>query len=242
MKSFWLAIQFMSRLPTPQYEAVSDAEMGRAIHYFPLAGLLIGMFLLTTAQLSIWLPSELTAGMVLAIWVWITGALHLDGVADTADGWLGGLGDHKRALEIMKDSRIGTGGGVSLVLILLLKWIALTYVIEAQLWVLLVATPILARVASISLIPVTEYVSQNGIAEAMAIYLNRYFIIAWVIVSSCFLIWLEPLMLFLLAMSWFWMRWVMIKITGGMTGDTAGMMTEVIEVISLILATALLIQ
>ena len=242
MKTFWLAIQFMSRLPTPQYESVSSEEIGRSIHYFPVVGLIIGAILILTAQVGLWLPAEITAALVLAMWAWVTGALHLDGVADTADGWLGGVGDHKRALEIMKDSRIGTGGGVALVIVLLLKWLALSYVIEAQLWLILFLTPVFARIASISLMPVTEYVSRQGIAEDMAEHLNPYVIFAWLLIAAAMILWIEPLMLVFIVFVWWWMRWIMIKITGGMTGDTAGAMTEVIEVAVLILATAFLIN
>lgn len=242
MKSFWLAIQFMTRLPTPHYQSVEAEEVGRSINYFPFVGIVVGVALVATAQLSHWVPFEITAAIVLAMWVWITGALHLDGVADTADGWLGGVGNHQRALEIMKDSRIGTGGGVALVIVLLLKWLALVYVIEAQLWFLLLITPLIGRVASISLMPITRYVSQQGIAEDMAEHLNSYVLLFWLSIAIVGVIWLEPLMLMFIVVVWWWMRWIMIKITGGMTGDTAGAMTEAIEVAVLILATVFLLD
>jgi len=229
MKAFWLALQFMSRLPTPQFQTISAQEMGRSIQYFPVVGLLVGSALVATAQLHFLLPSELVAGLVLAVWAWITGALHLDGLADTADGWLGGVGDHQRALEIMKDSRIGTGGGVALGLILLLKWLALSYLIEAQLWLWLLFIPVIARVAAIGLMPFTQYVSLQGLAEEMVLNLNRWGVFIWlglVLVALSWFAW--PLVLWLAGV-WLWMRWLMIRITGGMTGDTAGAMTEVME-------------
>jgi len=229
MKAFWLALQFMSRLPTPQFETITAKEMGRSISYFPVVGLIIGVFLVVTAQLSLFLPTELVAGLVLVMWAWITGGLHLDGLADTADGWLGGVGNQKRALEIMKDSRIGTGGGVALGLILLLKWLALSHLIEAQLWVWLLFVPVIGRIASISLMPLTQYVSLQGLAEEMVLNLNRWAVFTWLGLSLVLLAWFAWPLVILLVAVWLWMRWLMIRITGGMTGDTAGAMTEVME-------------
>lgn len=229
MKAFWIALQFMSRLPTPQYAILTAKEMGQSIHYFPLVGLIIGAALVSMAQLTLWLPSELVAGLVLAMWAWITGGLHLDGVADMADGWLGGVGNHDRALEIMKDSRIGTGGGVALVVVLLLKWLTLSYLIEAELWFWLLFVPLIARVASIGLMPFTTYVSIEGLAEEMVLNLNRKVVIAWLLLTATVLGWFAwPLVLWAFGV-WLWMRWLMIRVTGGMTGDTAGAMTEVME-------------
>jgi adenosylcobinamide-GDP ribazoletransferase len=229
MKPFWLALQFMSRLPTPQFESISAQEMGRAINYFPVVGLMIGVLLVATAQLSLWLPTELVAGLVLAMWAWVTGGLHLDGLADSSDGWLGGVGDHERALEIMKDSRIGTGGGVALGLILLLKWLALSYLIEAQLWLWLAFVPVIGRIAAIGLMPLTKYVSLQGLAEEMVLNLNRTVVFVWLGLTLLVVAWIAwPIVIWLMAV-WVWVRWVMIRITGGMTGDTAGAMTEVME-------------
>ena len=229
MKSFWLALQFMTRLPTPQFDSISAQEMGRSIQFFPIVGLIVGSVLVASAQLHFILPNEIVAGLVLAVWAWITGALHLDGLADTADGWLGGVGNQQRALEIMKDSRIGTGGGVALGVVLLLKWLALTYLIEAQLWLWLLFIPLIARVAAIGLMPFTPYVSLQGLAEEMVLNLNRWVVFVWLVLVLVVLTWLAwPVVVGLIGV-WFWMRWLMVRITGGMTGDTAGAMTEVME-------------
>ncbi len=241
-KVFFLAVQFLSRFPTPQYASISAIEMGRSISWFPVVGALIGMLLVGVAQLEFWLPPEVAAGLVLAVWIWSTGALHLDGLADTADGWLGGVGDHQRALEIMKDSRIGTGGGVALVGLLLLKWSLLVVVIEYQAWWFLLVAPVVGRVASIGLMPVTRYVSLNGIAEQMFLHLNERLIWLWVFALTVSLFWFSPGLLVGVFLTWFWMRWVMVRITGGMTGDTAGAMTEVIELAFLLGSVVFLIN
>jgi adenosylcobinamide-GDP ribazoletransferase len=228
-KPFWLAVQFLTRLPTPHYATVSAQEMGKAIAWFPLVGAIIGAGLVAVAQFNAVLPAHIVAGLVLAFWVWVTGALHLDGLADTADGWLGGTGNPQRALEIMKDSRIGTGGGVALGLMLLLKWSVLVVVIEHQAWWFLALAPVIGRIASIALMPVTAYVSANGIAEQMFNHLNRGWVGLWVLGLLLGLLWLHPGLAIGLILAWLWIRKTMQTITGGMTGDTAGATTELME-------------
>jgi len=228
-KSFWLAIQFLSRFPSIQYDSVSAQEMGRAINWFPVVGALIGLLLVVVAQLYLWLPSQIVAGVVLGFWVWSTGGLHLDGLADTADGWLSSSGDHQKALAVMKDSLIGTGGGIALVLMLILKWTVLVVLIDYQAWLFLFLAPIVGRISSINLMPVTEYVSLNGIAQDMFLHLNRYVLWGWMLLLSMAIIWINPYLFLGLTLVWFWVRWVMISITGGMTGDTAGAMIEMME-------------
>jgi len=241
-KPMWLAIQFLSRFPSIQYDVVTAQDMGRAINWFPIVGALIGLLLVLVAQLYQWLPAEVVAGLVLACWIWSTGGLHLDGLADTADGWLSAVGDQKKALEVMRDSLIGTGGGVALVMLLILKWSVLVVIIEQQAWLCLLLAPIVARVASINLMPVTEYVSLNGIAEDMFDHLNRYVVWFWALLLSAAVVWINPVLLIGLVIVWFWIRWVMIRITGGMTGDTAGAMIEVMELAWLMGAIVLLIN
>lgn len=235
MKSFWLAMQFMTRFPTPTLVDIQPENMGSAVHYFPTVGLLIGLLLVTVAQLSIWLPSDIVAMLVLAFWAWVTGGLHLDGVADTADGWLGGVGNQERTLEIMKDSQIGAAGAIALLIVLLMKWLVLSYMIDAQLWLVLLVTPLFARVASIGLMICTNYVRVNGVAEQMVSHLNRKLIFLWVSAAAIFLVLIHPGLLVGMAAVWLWLRWLMIRITGGMTGDTAGAMIEVMEIAFMLL-------
>ena len=227
-----LAVQFLTRLPTPQFSDVDARAMGRAIGCFPLVGALIGLLLWLAHLMLVGVVSPaVEAGLLLALWAMITGGLHLDGLADMADGWLGGHGDRARALEIMKDSRLGTGGAVALVVVLLLKWLALWQVLAVgELWLLVVA-PVGARVAAIALMPLTRYVSEQGLGEAMHRYLSPAVVAlwsAWLVTGIGLGFGLGTLLV--VAAVWLWMRWLMVHITGGMTGDTAGAMTEVMEV------------
>lgn len=242
IKSCILAIQFLTRLPTPHYASVDARDMGRAIGCFPLVGALIGLMLWLAAQMLAGVVAPpVAAALLVALWALITGALHLDGLADMADGWLGGHGDHAQALRIMKDSRLGTGGAVALVVVLLLKWLLVWQALKSgQLWLLALA-PVAGRIAAIALMPITRYVSEQGLGEAMHKYLSRPVValwVAWLLLGiGLGFGWLAVGVLLAV---WLWLRWLMIRITGGMTGDTAGAMTEVMEVtILLVLPVAL---
>ncbi|NPA72117.1 MAG: adenosylcobinamide-GDP ribazoletransferase [Gammaproteobacteria bacterium] len=254
LKPFWLALQFLTRLPTPHYESVNSKEVGQSVAWYPLVGLLIGLLLVGVAQLHFWLPASIVSGLVLAVWVWLTGALHLDGLADSADGWLGANGDSKRALEIMKDSQIGAGGGVVLVVFMILKWTVLVELINNQAWLFLLIAPFWGRISALLLIPTTPYVSVNGIAEQMVKHLNVKWVWGWLCLFVVVLFWMNTSSLTVqsvlpvlslvvgLMLVWVWLRWAMMKLTGGMTGDTAGAMTEVSELALMLLSIALLIN
>lgn len=101
---------------------IAEASLGRSVGYFPLAGLALG----GVAGAAAWLLDGFLAPWpaavaVVALLALMTGGLHLDGLADTADGLGGGGGDRERALRIMRDSRLGSFGGVALTLVLLGK-------------------------------------------------------------------------------------------------------------------------
>src|SRR5260370_11276515 len=119
-------ILFCTCLPVPHAAPVDSGDVARASWAFPVAGVLVGgAGALTYAIASgIRLPSALAATLALGATLLITGCLHEDGLADTADG-LGGGRDRARKLEIMRDSRLGTYGACALIMSLLLRWPAL---------------------------------------------------------------------------------------------------------------------
>jgi len=121
---FARAGQFLTRLPVPD-PGWEPAGLARAAPYFSLVGALIG-----AAMGAVWwaaaqgLAPGIAAGLALGVGVWLTGGLHEDGLADCADA-LGGQATKARALEIMRDSRIGTYGVLSLFIAIGLRWAAL---------------------------------------------------------------------------------------------------------------------
>lgn len=105
-------------------EEIQPQKMGVVMSLFPLVGLIIGLFLvLVYVPLVMFFPSELADALIIVTFIAVTGALHMDGLADTTDGILGGWDTNKR-LEIMKDSRIGTFGVLSLLTVIGLKYLS----------------------------------------------------------------------------------------------------------------------
>ncbi len=119
--NFLLALSFLTALPVPLCRIMTEEDLGHSTRWFPVVGMIIGGLLWSVySGGSLVLSKPVAAVLTLALWAWITRGLHLDGLADTFDG-LGGGVDRERALEIMKDSRIGTFGAISLFLILAMK-------------------------------------------------------------------------------------------------------------------------
>ncbi|HBM07500.1 MAG TPA: adenosylcobinamide-GDP ribazoletransferase, partial [Pseudomonas sp.] len=119
MQPFLIALQFLTCLPVRLRGMPEPQQIGRSLLYYPLVGLLLGgMLCLLGVALGNAAP-PLKAALLLAAWVWLTGALHLDGLADSADAWLGGFGDRERTLAIMKDPCSGPVAVAVLVLVLL---------------------------------------------------------------------------------------------------------------------------
>ncbi|NKX37969.1 adenosylcobinamide-GDP ribazoletransferase [Tritonibacter mobilis] len=126
-----LALVLLTRLPLPHLPKASFARQSRAVWAFPLAGAVVGLLAVITAALALmWWPPVIAAGLTLAAQVTLTGAMHEDGLADTADGFWGGF-EPARRLEIMKDSQIGTYGVLALILGLGLRWSILAALFSA---------------------------------------------------------------------------------------------------------------
>ncbi len=124
----------LTRLPLPHAPQAAFDHQARATWAYPLAGLAVGLIaaLVGWLALALGLPHMIAAGLMLAAMILSTGAMHEDGLADTADGFWGGF-DPARRLEIMKDSHIGTYGVLALVLGVGLRWTALAATLEAGL-------------------------------------------------------------------------------------------------------------
>src|SRR5690606_7673193 len=120
-----IALQFLTRLPVRLPGMPEAQQIGRSLLWYPLVGLLLGGLLLALHGLLGATPALLQAAILLAVWAGLSGGLHLDGLADSADAWVGGLGDRERTLAIMKDPRSGPIAVVVLLLVLLLKFAAL---------------------------------------------------------------------------------------------------------------------
>jgi adenosylcobinamide-GDP ribazoletransferase len=120
------AVQYFTRIRVPASVGHAQEQLAGAVRYLPVVGLIVG----ASGAATLWLaahalPAPLPAILATVVTVLMTGALHEDGLADTCDG-LGGGATRERALEIMKDPRIGAFGAIALILVLLLKISALS--------------------------------------------------------------------------------------------------------------------
>ncbi|WPN31785.1 adenosylcobinamide-GDP ribazoletransferase [Pseudomonas sp. P5_109] len=234
MLPFWIALQFLSSLPIRLPGMPEPRELGRSLLFYPLVGLLFGAILWACNWLLLGTPTLLHAALLLSVWVLLSGGLHLDGLADSADAWLGGFGDRERTLTIMKDPRSGPIAVVTLVLVLLLKFTALLALIEQQHSLALIIVPLIGRSALLGLFLTTPYVRAGGLGQALADHLPRSVgrqVLAVSALACVLIAGLSGVLAVVLAVLGFaWLRQVMLRRLGGMTGDTAGAMLELIEV------------
>jgi len=237
---FLIALQLLTRIPVKINQKVSEREIGCSLIYYPLTGLVIGVILF----FSLWIPGSILsspspaimAALVLTLWVIITGALHIDGLADSADAWIGGFGDREKMKLIMKDSRSGPIAIAAVVLLLLLKWTALETIIQNQQSYLILIVPLLARAYIMVLYNSTPYVSDNGMASTIfASFPKLKHIYTMLLISAviCALIAGAGVIIFSILV-FIGLRWMMLKQLGGTTGDTTGAMVEILEMSALI--------
>ncbi|QGA51534.1 adenosylcobinamide-GDP ribazoletransferase [Pseudomonas brassicacearum] len=238
MLPFWIALQFLSSLPVRLSGMPEPEQLGRSLLFYPVVGLLFGGLLWALDALLFDAPLLLHAALLLMAWVLLSGGLHLDGLADSADAWLGGFGDRERTLLIMKDPRSGPIAVVTLVVVLLLKWAALVALIEQGQALALLIVPMLGRGALLGLFLTTPYVRAGGLGQALADHLPRRS--GWQVLSACalgcllLLGWAGLWMLVVAALVFIGLRRMMLRRLQGCTGDTAGALLELLEVAVLV--------
>ncbi|HWP95280.1 MAG TPA: adenosylcobinamide-GDP ribazoletransferase [Syntrophomonadaceae bacterium] len=241
MRTFRLAISFLSIFPVYGKRVAGEQEMARSLFYYPLVGFLLGGFLVLAAYLGERMSLGLAGDvLVVVLWIILTGGLHLDGVMDTSDGIFSGR-DRLRKLEIMKDSRIGAMGAIALIALLLLKVAFLGLLpYPVKYWVLLSA-PALGRAMMTYPIVFHPYARpQPGLGRSFGDQASRWvFPVALIIaVGGGYLaggvkmdIWM--LLTGLLAV----LAAIRIRVVlGGHTGDTYGFLCELTETMFIIIA------
>jgi adenosylcobinamide-GDP ribazoletransferase len=216
-------------------------EQGRVLAWFPLPGLVLGAAAAGAAWL---LRGHLAAGAAAVLIVgglaWLTGALHLDGVADVADGLGGGHGDPARTLAIMRDSRIGAFGATALVLVLGAKVVAVAELLgRTDVPWALVCAPVVARFAAVPLVVLFPYAAPEGMGRAFHDQAGgRELAIAAVltaaILAAAGLRSLVPTAAALLAAAA--VALLVRRRLGGLTGDAYGAAIELAETVFLVFA------
>ena len=257
--SFWYAMAFLTRIPAVNLSKAltsNDKEISQAsLYFYPLVGLIIGFSLCVVYFICAWqvgnsvavaIPdfdsiSLVIAALMLFVWCLITGGLHLDGLADAADAWVGGYGDKQRTLDIMKDPTIGPMGAMLVMVVLLLKFSALVVVVDKAEGYYLIGTmlavPMLARFSILPLFYFTPYVRNEGLGSNLKQSISPVLLI--IVTTVCMLLTVVFLqqksifMLILAAAILLWARNIMMQRIGGTTGDTAGALIEVQEALLL---------
>jgi adenosylcobinamide-GDP ribazoletransferase len=168
-----LAVQFLTRLPVPASPGFTPARLTAATRYYPLVGALIGALVALVYALALLAWPPLVAVLLsIAAGLALTGAFHEDGLADMFDGVGGGL-TRDRALEIMKDSRIGTYGAAALILALALKAAMLAAMPPWAVILALIAGHGLSRFSAVLVIATSGYVRDHGTAKPVADGVSR---------------------------------------------------------------------
>lgn len=238
IRPFFIAIQFLTRLPTPGLNNISEREIGLSQFYYPLVGLLIACVLVISAIFIALDSAGLKAALILTIWVFITGGLHIDGLADCADAWVGGYGNKEKTLAIMKDPQSGPVAVALLICVLLIKFTALEAIITHQLWAALILSPVIAR----SLLPLlfhsTAYVRAGGLGSALkqnqSVPLNILIQLITILLIVYLLGWASLILITATLVLFLIIRQISLKRLAGITGDVAGALLELSEVLVLV--------
>ena len=231
------AVAFLTVFPMPERWVDPSRALGQGLVFFPLVGMLIGALMVASA---IWLSDK--SALLAAVWtlclsVGITGALHMDGLADTADAWGGSRGSRERALEIMRDPRCGAFGVTAVVMACLLNVAALTYLIEHRHWWPIFLAPVAARCALLPMFAFTPYVRAQGIGSGFAAHAPPRLIMGVILFLATITMALAGWMGFyvvaatlagVLILRAVFKRWL-----GGITGDTLGATVIVLETVVL---------
>lgn len=235
MKGLLIAIQFMTRLPTPRV-TVTDAEFAGSMRWFPAVGVIIGAIVAGAVWLGLYIDPAVAGVAGVIAWVWVTGELHLDGLADIADAAGAAHKGRERIISVLADPHIGSFGTVAIVLQLLAKLVLLAILARATLtvpylWGAIIAIPAVARMAPLFWTRCLPPLHQ-GLGAKFSGAVRNIDIAIWCIllgiVASAYL----PL-LTIFAVMLVWGSWLKSRI-GGISGDGHGAGIEIAESILLL--------
>jgi len=242
MRLLLIAFQFLTIIPLPINLRCEKEDLGRSTAFFPLTGLAIGALLAwCNWMISPWIVRPLCDALLIALLALITGALHLDGLADVCDG-LAARGGRERFLAVMKDSQVGAVGAVGLVLGLLLKWQALAALPTGLKWQALLLFPALARFGQVLAMTGARHARQDGLGAAIAQGsggTQLFLAFATVASAGFYLLGLKGVMaLAAVCILTGAGRMFFQRKLGGLTGDTIGCISELNEILVLVVLSA----
>lgn len=248
MKKLLLAFQFLTIIPLKKMDNVSEKDVGGASAFFPLVGAVQGILIVISSALFLKVfPAEVSTGLILLLMIIINGGLHLDGLADTFDAIASRTVKEKK-LAVMKDSFVGPFGVIAIIFAILLKYLFLNAIFNISLdtyYLSLFLMPIFSRWAMVPAIFHCRPARQDGLGRifiahtnmkefaaatllTFTISLSALFISEKTSAITSLLLILVILYIFCIAAARF-----SNKSFGGMTGDTFGAVSEISEILFL---------
>lgn len=240
LDEFPLAVSFLTILPVIDRSPASEETVAGSLTWFPLVGFLLGLALVGEDWILAHIFAQVIRSVLIVISLTVvTGAVHLDGLADMADA-LGAGRDRDRALDILRDSRVGTFGASAIFFDLTLKILALSTLAGHRRYAALIVAPMLARWAMPLIAAGLPYLRESGSGSALLSGSNlgrRASVVAvFTLVVMLMLGAMRPIALatavaiaIVLAMRLFYRRWL-----GGVTGDLIGACGELVEIAVLV--------
>lgn len=235
MTNFLTALGFLTKIPISKNISGDDKSLSKSMIYFPVVGFLLGVILvLVDNALAFLLPTGLINLILVFLLLVLTGGIHLDGLADTVDGFCAKTKNKEETLNIMRDSRIGTMGVIAVIALILFEYEALNSISghfrEAALILMCAAS----RWCQVMVSYFSRYARDgDGLGRLFIGKVGRreFFMAALFIIAASLSVWLVKgllVVVFVSVLAWGAMKYAHKKI-GGMTGDTVGAINELAE-------------
>ena len=243
MRLYFIALQFLTSIPLPFSVRCEERDLGRSMTFFPLVGLTLGGLLVgTNFILGRFLPRQVVDLLLILLMTAVTGAFHLDGLADVFDG-LAARGGRDKFLAVMKDSHIGAVGVVGLVLALLLKYETLLHIppeIERK---ALLVFPTVARFSQVQMTVGSQRARSDGLGS---LFVGGAGVLQFAgaglvtLAAALFFLGAKGVYCSLVAylLTWGMKVWFHRRI-GGVTGDVIGCVSELNEIVCLLVIAAM---
>ncbi len=236
MKRLILLIQFLTRIPININLDVTREDLSKSIIYFPIVGYIIGIILAVFYKVSIFYFDKIIISFLIVTFeIVITGGLHIDGLSDTVDGIYSGRKKEK-IIEIMKDPNVGTFGVLSIIILVIFKFL-LIYKINNNLFIVLLIMPVFSRFCSVLSSRIGKYSKEDGLGNIFIGQVSNFqlfisFILTLPLLYFNFLLYFAFIINIVFTI--LFVKYISKKIDG-ITGDTLGAIVEINEVLFLMI-------
>lgn len=248
MNGIILLFKFMTRLPLGLEPKFDSDSLGKSMKFFPIVGMVMGIILFAFfwgLSKVIYSPMVMVV-LLIIIEVILTGGLHLDGLADTFDG-IFSYRSKQKMLDIMKDSRLGTNGGLVLILYFILK-VALVYELDMTIGlpsgIVFLLTPAIARLNSVVNCASAPYARATGMGKTFVDNTNGCGVVVATVITLAYMfavcqLFFLPYVLLVIVPIVMLLGFIFAKLMtrkiGGVTGDTLGAVVELSEILVILL-------